>query len=165
MQWSNGWRFVQFTVLQVLCNFERLELVSVRENRVRRHRPFNPWNRLTPSWNEKAECCYEWQEVLTQRLTFARFTGKHLLHCKSSVHVRLFVCPEHTNAVSRSENTFFFLFIVLSVGDTYKWGDCQEVLSISSYRNATHFCALMNSPSQCQCWIHNFTKSKYKKES
>lgn len=26
------------------------------------------------------------------------FTGKHLLHCKSYMHIRLFLCPEYTDA-------------------------------------------------------------------
>lgn len=38
---------MQFTVLQMLCNFERLKFVLVGDDKVRRHRPFNPWNRLT----------------------------------------------------------------------------------------------------------------------
>lgn len=48
MQWSNGWKFVQFTVLQMLCNFERLKFVLVRDNIVRRHRPFNPLLQVNP---------------------------------------------------------------------------------------------------------------------
>lgn len=99
MQWSNGCKFVQFTVLQMLCNFERLKFVLIRDTIIRRHRPFNLCNRLTQPYNEKAERSEEGQELLIQRLTFMlNFTGKHLLHCKSYMHIRLFLCPEYTNA-------------------------------------------------------------------
>lgn len=45
------------------------------------------------------------------------------------MHIRLFLCPEHTNAVSQSEkNPFFFLHCPQCGG--YNWKDCQEVLSV-----------------------------------
>lgn len=142
MQWSNGWKFVQFTVLKMLCNFERLKFVLVRDNIIRRHRPFNPCNRLTHPRMKRAECCYEWQELLIQRLTLTHFTGKHLWHCKSSMHIRLFLGPGHTNAVSNSE--FFFLHCPQCGG--LQVGRLPGNLKHLSYRNAINFCAVNQLP-------------------
>lgn len=76
------------------------------------------------------------------------------------MHIRLFLCPEHTNAVSRSEKNPFFFFIVLSVGG-YKWENCQEVLSVSATECNPFLCLKsINSLSQCQCWIHIIQKEE-----
>lgn len=79
--------------------------------------------------------------MLTQRLTFTHFTGKHLLHCKSSMHIRLFLCPEHTNAVSHSEKKTPFFSSLSSVWGV-QVGKLPGSLKHLSYRNVIHFCAL-----------------------